>query len=85
MIRWIIGAVVLAGLGMGSGSGFSSGLRPGIAGGKKFAEHAADGQKHECHTLVLAHRMVRLRVRLTVFRLTLCQGGQAQDDWAQGS
>ena len=49
---------------------------------------AADGQRHECHALVLAHRMVRLRVaqgRLTVFRLTLGQGGQAQDSWALGS
>ena len=35
--------------------------------------------EQECHALVLAHRMVRLRVRLKVSRLTLGQGGQAQD------
>ena len=63
---------------MGSGSGFDSGLRP--ARGKMFAEHCSCyDHRQECHALVLAHRMVRLRVRLKVSRLTLGQGVQAQD------
>ena len=45
-----------------------------------FAERCSCyAQRQKCHALVLAHRMVRLRVRPTVFRLTLGQGAQAQD------
>ena len=79
-VRRLLGVVILAGLGMGSGSGFGSGLRPWPAGGKMFAGHCSClDHMQECHALVLARRMVRLRVRLKVSRLTLGQGGQAQD------
>ena len=70
---------------MGSGSGFGSGLRPGTAGGKMFAEHCSWQPKAKMPCFSPGAQDGQAQGRLTVFRLTLGQGGQAQDSWALGS